>query len=177
MIRITTLVWIALLVIAGGTVMRVSYQVRHVEKHLIEVTRATGQEAQAIRILGAEWDTLNDPKRIDQLSKRYLSLESTPIRRVVALDDVPLRPSPDQIAKLLAEQAATKSGKSHAQKAPVMPAHAKPQAPTLEARANPPSGATPVASAANASVANASAGGAIELPRQGLVYARAERRE
>ncbi|HLG90037.1 MAG TPA: hypothetical protein VKZ79_22915 [Alphaproteobacteria bacterium] len=167
MIRITTLVWIALLVVAGGTVMRVSYQVRHVEKHLFEITRAAEQEQQAIRILGAEWDTLNDPKRIDRLSKRYLGLESTPIRRVVALDDVPLKPSPDQIAKLLAEQAEMKHGKSHAAQRTPAPVHAKPQAPTLEARANPPSVATPVASAE----------GAIELPRQGLVFARAERRE
>jgi hypothetical protein len=167
MIRITTLVWIALLVVAGGTVMRVSYQVRHVEKHLIEVTRATGQEQQALQILGAEWDTLNDPKRIDQLSKRYLGLQATPIQRVVTLEDIPLKPSSDQIAKLLAEQAGAKSGKTHAAQRAPAPVHAKPQAPTLEARANPPSGTMPAASA----------GGAIELPRQGLVFARAERRE
>ena len=60
MIRVTTLLWIALLVIAGGTVMHVSYQVRHVEKHLSELARDTpGQEQDAIRILSAEWDTSN----------------------------------------------------------------------------------------------------------------------
>ena len=72
MIRITTLLWIALLVVAGGTVMHVSYQVRHVEKHLSEIARDTRQQQDAIRILGAEWDTLNDPQHIDALSKRYL---------------------------------------------------------------------------------------------------------
>lgn len=163
MIRITTLVWIALLVVAGGTVMRVSYQVRHVEKHLTEVSRATEQEAQAIRVLGAEWDTLNDPKRIDELSKRYLGLGSTPIQRVVTLDDIPLKPTPDQIAKLLAEQAATKPGKPHAApKAPIVPVHAKPQPPTLEASATAPAVQT---------------ARAVDLPGSGLVYARVERRE
>ena len=90
MIRITTVLWIALLVVAGGTVMHVSYQVRHVQKHLSELARSTQQE----------WDTLNDPQRIDALAKRHLALESTPIARVVALEAIPLKLSDDQAAKL-----------------------------------------------------------------------------
>jgi cell division protein FtsL len=100
MIRITTLLWIALLVIAGGTVMHVSYQVRQVEQHLSQLNRDTRQEQDKLRILSAEWDTLNDPHRIDELSKRYLTLEPTPIARVVSLDQLPMKLSDDQIAKL-----------------------------------------------------------------------------
>jgi cell division protein FtsL len=100
MIRLTTLLWVALLVVAGGTVMHVSYQVRHVEKHLSELARDTRQEEDAIRILGAEWDSLNDPHRIDELAKRHLALESTPIARVVALEAIPLKLSDEQVAKL-----------------------------------------------------------------------------
>ena len=107
MIRITTLLWITLLVIAGGTVMHVSYQVRQVERHLSQLNRDTRQEQDKLRILSAEWDTLNDPHRIDELSKRYLSLEPTPIARVVSLDQIPMKLSDDQIAKLAASQAKT----------------------------------------------------------------------
>jgi cell division protein FtsL len=110
MIRITTLLWIALLVVAGGTVMHVSYQVRHVEKHISDLARDTRQEQEAIRILTAEWDTLNDPQRIDGLAKRYLALESTPIARVVTLEEIPLRPSEEQLANLSAA-ASAKVGK------------------------------------------------------------------
>ena len=78
MIRITTLLWVALLVIAGGTVMHVSYQVRHVEQRLSELNRDTRLEQDKLRILSAEWDTLNDPQRIDELAKRHLTLEATP---------------------------------------------------------------------------------------------------
>lgn len=105
MIRITTLLWVALLVIAGGTVMHVSYQVRHVEKHLAEIARDAHQQEDAIRILSAEWDTLNDPQRIDALAKRYLTLQSTPIQRVVSLDAIPFRPSDEQLAQLAAASA------------------------------------------------------------------------
>ena len=55
MIRITTLLWVVLLVIAGGTVMHVSYQVRHVEQRLSELNRDTRLEQDKLRILGAEW--------------------------------------------------------------------------------------------------------------------------
>jgi cell division protein FtsL len=102
MIRITTLLWVALLVVAGGTVMHVSYQVRQVERHLSQLNRDTRQEQDRLRILSAEWNSLNDPHRIDELSKRYLTLEPTPIARVVALDQVPMKLSDDQIARLVA---------------------------------------------------------------------------
>ena len=105
MIRITTLLWVALLVIAGGTVMHVSYQVRQVERHLSQLNRDTRQEQDKLRILSAEWDTLNDPHRIDELSKRYLTLQPTPIARVVSLDQIPMKLSDDQIAKLAVPQA------------------------------------------------------------------------
>ena len=102
MIRITTLLWVALLMVAGGTVMHVSYQVRQVERHLSQLNRDTRQEQDKLRILSAEWNTLNDPHRIDDLSKRYLTLEPTPIARVVSLDQVPMKLSDDQIARLAA---------------------------------------------------------------------------
>ena len=122
MIRITTLLWVALLMVAGGTVMHVSYQVRQVERHLSQLNRDTRQEQDKLRILSAEWNTLNDPHRIDELSKRYLTLEPTPIARVVALDGIPMKLSEDQIAKLAAATPA-KNGK--AQPASTVPGAAK----------------------------------------------------
>jgi hypothetical protein len=109
MIKITTLLWVVLLVVAGGTVMHVSYKVRHVQQHLNEIARDAQQQKDAIVILSAEWDSLNDPKRLDDLSKRFLELSPTPIQRVVALESLPIRPTPEQAA-LIAE-AAKKSGK------------------------------------------------------------------
>jgi len=148
MIRITTLLWIALLVVAGGTVMHVSYQVRHVERHIAELARDTRQEEDAIRILSAEWDTLNDPQRIDALAKRHLSLESTPIARVVSLDAIPLKPSDEQLAKL--SVAAAKTSKDRPSAPP-----AAPRKPELVANAPAPA----------------------RLDGVGLILARVERRE
>lgn len=111
MIRITTLLWAVLLVVAGGTVMHVSNQVHRVQQHLSELARATHEQQDAIRILDAEWDTLNDPHRIDELSKRYLALQPTPIQRVVTLDAVPLMPSQGQIDQMNAAVQKAAAGK------------------------------------------------------------------
>lgn len=122
MIRITTLLWVVLLVVAGGTVMHVSYQVRRVQQHLNELARSTHSEQDAIRILGAEWDTLNDPHRIDELSKRYLTLQPTPIQRVVTLEAIPLKPSAEQLAKLnAAAQQNAKAAPAKKLETPVKP--------------------------------------------------------
>lgn len=120
MIRITTLLWIALLMVAGGTVMRVSYHVRHVQAELADIQRDTRQEQEAIRILTAEWHTLNDPHRIDALAQRYLTLQPTPIQRVVSLADIPLKPSDEQLAKAGTESVKVTKDRLQAKK-PVVP--------------------------------------------------------
>jgi hypothetical protein len=168
MIRITTLLWVALMAVAGGTVMHVSYQVRRVDRHLAELTVKTRQEQDAIRILSAEWDSLNDPGRIDALSRRYLSLAPTPVQRVVTLEDIPLRPSADQIAQMEAASQA-RTGK---ERAPVHKAapDAKLAGPAIQVagRAVAPAAAPRVPAAP----VSAAAGDGV-----GLILARVERRE
>jgi cell division protein FtsL len=169
MIRITTLLWVALLVVAGGTVMHVSYQVRRVQQHLAELARTTHDQQDAIRILDAEWDTLNDPHRIDELSKRYLTLQPTPIQRVVALDAVPLKLSEDQLEKLNAAlpKAAAAKKTDPTIKAP----RSAPASPNVIAAAR---RATPQPlTAANTHTATPSSG----VDGVGLILARVERHE
>jgi cell division protein FtsL len=161
MIRITTLLWVALLVVAGGTVMHVSYQVRHVEKHISELTRDTRQEQDAIRILSAEWDSLNDPHRIDELAKRHLALEPTPIARVVTLEAIPLKLSEEQVARLTVASAKTAKPQATAAKAPATPSPAK----KPEILVNATTRANPVMSAP------------VQQDSVGLILARAERRQ
>ena len=167
MIRITTLLWVALLVIAGGTVMHVSYQVRHVEKHLSDLNRDTRSEQDKLRILSAEWDTLNDPQRIDTLAKRYLTLEATPIARVIALDAIPLKMSDDQLARLAAATPA-KGGKTQTAQIAAKKPDVLAKAPATQAVARPAAAAIPVAART------------VQPPRVddvGLILARMEKHE
>jgi hypothetical protein len=176
MIRITTLLWVVLLVIAGGTVMHVSYQVRHVEKHLSELNRDTRSEQDKLRILSAEWDTLNDPQRIDTLSKRYLTLEATPIARVIALDAIPLKPSDDQLAKLAAATP-SKGGKTLASQSASKKPEVLAKAPATQAVTRPAQAAVSVVASSNAPSRNAHVSQPQALDGVGLILARMEKHE
>jgi cell division protein FtsL len=171
MIRITTLLWIALLVVAGGTVMHVSYQVRRIEQHQAQTQHDIRQEEDAIRILGAEWDTLNDPKRIDELAKRYVPLEHTPIQRVASLESLPLKAVGDQGPGLAAPGAA-KPAADKAKDRPASQPAAVPRAEILVRATKPETRiARPqIAAARPAPAANLQDG-------VGLILARLERRE
>ncbi len=168
MIRITTLLWVALLVVAGGTVMHVSYQVRRVQQHLAELARSTHEQQDAIRILGAEWDTLNDPHRIDELSKRYLALQPTPIQRVVTLDAVPLKPSETQLAQMAAVRSKAGGKKTDPAAKASRPTSASPNVIAAAPRATPLQ-----VTAAAARAAPPRAG----IDEVGLILARAEKHE
>jgi cell division protein FtsL len=169
MIRITTLLWVALLVVAGGTVMHVSYQVRRVQMHLAELARSTHEQKDAIRILDAEWDSLNDPHRIDDLSKRYLTLQPTPIQRVVSLEAIPLKPSQGQLDQMnaLVQKAAAGKKTNPAPKAQ----HFVPASPNVIAAAP---RATPLPVTTVSAHAAARPAGVDEV---GLILARAEKHE
>jgi cell division protein FtsL len=168
MIRITTLLWVALLVVAGGTVMHVSYQVRRVQQHLAELARSTHEQQDAIRILDAEWDTLNDPHRIDDLSKRYLALQPTPIQRVIALDAVPLKMSEAQLAQFTAARSKAGAKKTDPAAKAQRPASASPNVIAAAPRAAP----LPVTAAAAHSVPPHAG-----IDEVGLILARAEKHE
>jgi hypothetical protein len=164
MIRITTILWVLLLTVAAGTVMHVSYQVRHVQGHLADLGREVQHEQDAIRILGAEWDTLNEPRRVDGLAKRFLALQSTPIQRVVALEDIPFKPTAEELAA--APAAAGRKGQGKA-RSPALSPTAK--APAIEVRATEP--VRPPATLHEAPSVTTVPDGI------GLILARAERRE
>jgi hypothetical protein len=138
MIRITALLWVALLVVAGVTVMHVSYQVREIQRHLAEVADASRKEEATIRLLNVEWHVLSDPGWVDGLATRHdLKLGSTPIQRIVTLEAIPLKPAetpqPDHAATdHHATLAAAKAPKAHgAAKAPTPPPIQAPRNPEL----------------------------------------------
>jgi cell division protein FtsL len=59
---------------SGAALMVVSHRVQHVHREIVLTERAMKQEADAIRILQAEWSYLNDPARLEVLASQYLDL-------------------------------------------------------------------------------------------------------
>ncbi len=74
MVRNTTL--ISLLFAGGlaGVLFSLKYEVQALEEELQGINRSIAADRETIHVLEAEWSLLNDPKRLENLSKRYLDL-------------------------------------------------------------------------------------------------------
>ena len=93
-IRHTTLLFVLL---AGGisaVLFSVKYQVQELEDNHTRLLKELDQERRALHVLHAEWATLNDPRRLQNLASEHLGLEPVPPRQVVRPDavlDIPMR--------------------------------------------------------------------------------------
>jgi len=96
MMRLLNTCVIAALVLAAAYVYKIKFestlQAERVAKLRMEIRR----ENDAIAALRAEWSTLDNPARIQELAKRHLALKPIDPRQLDRLDRLPERP-PDLV--------------------------------------------------------------------------------
>ena len=82
-LRLSTLFLVALAVMAGIMLFRISERVQTAEDNLLRMEEAAAKEAETIRVLRAEWDYLNRPDRLETLARRHLGMEGPDVTRVM----------------------------------------------------------------------------------------------
>jgi len=82
---------VALAAAAGVGLYHLKHEVMLLEQELAKTNRAILKEQEAIHVLDAEWTYLNDPRRLEALSKRYLELAPLAAAQVITLNDLPTR--------------------------------------------------------------------------------------
>ena len=94
MMRVSTLIWVMLVALSGYAMFQVKAEVGRLDKQLATANRQIADDRAEIRTLNIEWAMLNQPARLDALSKRVLQLQ--PIRTYIlgSLDQPPLREDP-----------------------------------------------------------------------------------
>lgn len=80
--RLIPLFWLALILIAGATLMQISYQVDMKERELRKLTAQLITHEDSIRVLKAEWAYLNQPQRLEKLSAKYLALQPVQVAQL-----------------------------------------------------------------------------------------------
>lgn len=73
-VRVSSLVALLLAVLSGSALFWVSQQVQQVERDQYQVQKDIAQEEEALRVLKAEWDYLNNPERLETLASKYLNM-------------------------------------------------------------------------------------------------------
>ncbi|HRJ13320.1 MAG TPA: hypothetical protein PKW15_08770 [Alphaproteobacteria bacterium] len=82
--RFVPFFWLALILLAGGTLMQISYQVDAKERELRKLTTQLIAHEDSIRVLKAEWAYLNQPQRLEKLSAKYLALKPVQVAQLQA---------------------------------------------------------------------------------------------
>jgi len=102
MTRLTIILTSVLALVLSVAVFRITYQVDALEKELHSLNKDILSEQETIHILKAEWSYLNDPVRLYDLAKRYLSLEEMRGEQLIdieMLDEYPYKPTPKSKAQ------------------------------------------------------------------------------
>lgn len=91
--RRMTLLWLFLAALSGGTLYHTSQQVTDGHARLATINDDIRKENETIRVLQAEWSYLNQPDRLEKLSRQYLHLQPLQGRQFAKLGDIPAQPA------------------------------------------------------------------------------------
>ncbi|MDF3022986.1 MAG: hypothetical protein K0R10_347 [Alphaproteobacteria bacterium] len=90
--RKTAMLWLVLAVICGGMLFQTSQRVTDGRAQLAGIENAARKEDEHLRVLQAEWSYLNQPDRLEKLSKQYLQLAPLKGKQFTKVSDLEQRP-------------------------------------------------------------------------------------
>lgn len=95
MFRISSLFFVVVAVVAGTLLFQTSQSVQRLEGDLHDVTQNVGHEKESLRVLGAEWDYLNRPERLEKLTLENLDMDAVHAEKTDFISDDGSVPEPE----------------------------------------------------------------------------------
>ncbi len=92
MIRPTSLILMVLAAAAGGALFQVAFEVSELDDELALLNRDIRTDRNAIHVLRAEWSFLNQPERLEELTRRHLDLLPVTGAQIAGTGAVPVLP-------------------------------------------------------------------------------------
>jgi len=87
--RLSTVVWLAVIVIAAFMLYKVKYEVQSLKNQVAETSRELEQEKQALHVVAAEWAYLNRPERLQKLAVKYLAASDVTVNQIADIEAIP----------------------------------------------------------------------------------------
>lgn len=97
-LRVLNFLVIGALILAAAYVYRIKFDATVQAEQLAKLRSQVRHERDDIAALRAEWGQLDSPERIETLAKRFLHLKPIAPTQFDALDRLPERPSPPDVA-------------------------------------------------------------------------------
>lgn len=91
MIRLLNAIGAALLIVVSFGLYNGVYSAKAHERDLEALKIDIAKEAEAIRVLKAEWSYLNQPERLQELARKHLALAPTAASKIIVLASLPVR--------------------------------------------------------------------------------------
>ncbi|MEI7669959.1 MAG: hypothetical protein WCJ33_07745 [Pseudomonadota bacterium] len=95
-IRISTIIWIVILVFGAFGVYMVKYQVQDLKKEIALTEKSVAEEKKNLHVLHAEWAYLTRPERIKKLSEKYLDVKPLKGQQITELTSLPYNKGTEQ---------------------------------------------------------------------------------
>lgn len=124
MIRPTSLILMVLAAAAGGALFQVAFEVSEMDDELARLNQDIRTDRDAIHVLRAEWSFLNQPERLEELTRRHLDLLPVSGAQIAGTGAVPVLPQEE-----LPPQGSNIAGVVTPAAIPVAAPRAKPAAP------------------------------------------------
>lgn len=87
--RLSTLVWMLVIVVAAFLLYMVKYQVQSLKIQIADTSRQLEAEREALHVAAAEWAYLNRPERLRMLAGKYLAASEVTVDKVADLQAIP----------------------------------------------------------------------------------------
>jgi len=108
--RLSSVVWMLLIVAAAFLLYMVKYQVQYLRQQVAQTTRELEQEREGMHVVAAEWAYLNRPERLQVLARKYLAASEMTVNQV---SDIQAIPFPRQLEAALDDNSAIQSVAAH----------------------------------------------------------------
>lgn len=92
MIRPTSLILMVLAATAGGGLFQVAFEVSELDEKLAQLNRDIRADRDEIHVLRAEWSFLNQPERLEELTRRHLDLMPVSGAQIAGTGAIPVMP-------------------------------------------------------------------------------------
>lgn len=89
MIRLPTVLWMFVMVVAVFLLYAAKYEVQGVRAQIADTSQKLKEQKEALHVVAAEWAYLNRPERLQALANKYLSPSAVTVDQIAELEAIP----------------------------------------------------------------------------------------